>query len=513
MNKSLAFASASHDIRASLAGITGLIEICRNEVSKKDPSRSAMLTNLQQTEACTRDLLGILNSILDTSKIEAGKMQLEEEEFDIEQLLEDVVDLYHPVGMKKGVDVILDPYDGSVMKSSCVKGDRGKLKQILCNLLSNAVKFTSEGHVIVRAWARKPSLRNVSNRSNSISCLFCWLFKNERAYNESEVMSTSIQRDTSRVEYVFEVNDTGKGIPKEKQKSVFENYVQVKETALGQEGTGLGLGIVQSLVRLMGGEIGIVGKEFGERGSCFRFNVLLSTCEPDICTNATSALDIEANNGDYISGPIIRIHTSPKTERSQVLLFIQSAERSKVVQNFMQRLGIKVHIVKQHEQLSPALKKIKRKLNLSQHSSWGKSDGNSRSDEHASSTQSKEVPLSSLDGIDDILPSQKRLNARGSFSGFVMVVIDTRAGPFREISRAIADLRRDLNDNCYSRVVWLDNPSDASNSISMALERISYHRPIWSSPSHFMDLVCIVLLRFYQNLAARNQEEEKHHTM
>ncbi|KAK6119743.1 hypothetical protein DH2020_046513 [Rehmannia glutinosa] len=58
MNKSLAFASASHDIRASLAGITGLIEICRNEVSKKDPSRSAMLTNLQQTEACTRDLLG-----------------------------------------------------------------------------------------------------------------------------------------------------------------------------------------------------------------------------------------------------------------------------------------------------------------------------------------------------------------------------------------------------------------------------------------------------------------------
>lgn len=192
---------------------------------------------------------GILNSILDTSKIEAGKMQLEEEEFDIEQLLEDVVDLYHPVGMKKGVDVILDPYDGFVSKSSCVKGDRGKLKQILSNLLSNAVKFTSEGHVTVRAWARKLSLENeilASNQNNSMSCLFCLLFEIERANNDSEVVNT-IQRDPNCMEFIFEVNDTGKGIPKEKQKSVFENYVQVKEP-LGQEGTGLGLGIVQSLV-------------------------------------------------------------------------------------------------------------------------------------------------------------------------------------------------------------------------------------------------------------------------
>ncbi|KAK6164120.1 hypothetical protein DH2020_000984 [Rehmannia glutinosa] len=305
-------------------------------------------------------------------------------------------------------------------------GDRGKLKQILSNLLSNAVKFTSEGHVIVRAWARKPSLRNVSNRR--------------------------------------------KGIPKEKQKSVFENYVQVKETALGQEGTGLGLGIVQSLVRLMGGEIGIVDKEIGERGSCFRFNVLLSTCEPDICTNATSALDIEANNGDYISGPIIRIHMSPKTERSQVLLFIQSVERSKVVQNFMQRLGIRVHVVKQHQQLSPALKKIKRKLNLSHHSSWGKSDGNSTSDEHASCKQSKEVPLSSLDGIDDILPSQKRLNAWGSFSGFVMVVIETRADASNSNFQGLDEDKLPLSDLVIS-----------------AVSRISF---------------CIVLLRFLpENLA------------
>ncbi|KAG8389558.1 hypothetical protein BUALT_Bualt02G0241700 [Buddleja alternifolia] len=473
MNKSLAFASASHDIRASLAGITGLIDISRNEVSKRDPSRSELLTNLLQMEACTRDLLGILNSILDTTKIEAGKMQLEEEEFDMEQLLEDVVDLYHPVGMKKGVDVILDPYDGSITKSSRVKGDRGKLKQIMCNLLSNAVKFTSEGHVIVRAWARKPSLENeilASNRNNSMSCLMC-LFKIEKAaFSESEVVNSIIQGDPNCMEFVFEVNDTGKGIPKEKQKSVFENYVQVKETALGQEGTGLGLGIVQSLVRLMGGEIGIVDKEVGERGTCFRFNVFFSTSETDISSSNARASDIETNL-DYISsdsfqhsGPIIRIH-SPKTEGSQVILFIQSAKRSSVLHHFMQRLGIKVHIVNQHEQFYPTLKRIKQKLNLSRYSSSGKSEANSRSDgpgSRASSARSKEVPLSALDGTDNILPSQKKANARG---GFVLIVIDVGAGPIREISRAVAEFRTDLNDNFCSKVVWLDKQDPSSNNL------------------------------------------------
>ena len=191
--------------------------------------------------ACT----GLLNSILDTSKIEAGKMQLEEEEFDLAKLLEDTVDLFHPVGMKKGVDVVLDPYDGSILRHSRVKGDRGKLKQILCNLLSNAVKFTSDGHVSVRAWTQKPSLENkiIASNQNGLWIRFsCHFLKKKKEFNE-------VKQKQSTMEFVFEVKDTGKGIPKDKQKSVFENFVQVKETTLGQGGTGLGLGIVQSLVR------------------------------------------------------------------------------------------------------------------------------------------------------------------------------------------------------------------------------------------------------------------------
>ncbi|XP_012840505.1 PREDICTED: histidine kinase CKI1-like [Erythranthe guttata] len=386
MNKSLAFARASHDIRASLAGINVLIEICRIEVSKRDPLRSEIPANLLQMESCTRDLLGILNLILDTSKIEAGKMQLDEEEFDLEKLMEDVVDLYHPVGRKKGVDIILDPFDGSVTKFSRVRGDRGKLKQILSNLLSNAVKFTSNGHVVVRI---------------------------QRAYSEPE----ATHRETNnRVEFVFEVNDTGKAILKEKQKLVFKNYVQVKETALGQEGTGLGLGIVH----LMGWEIGIVDKEAGEKGTCFRFKAFF---EKD--NNSSPSADIESIGHDSF--------------------LIDSPERSTLLQGFMHKIGIKVHVVKQYEQLSPSLKRIKRKLNISYYSSSGKSTT-------SSARSKKEFPLSALEGTDDVLP-----NPRAGYSGFVLIVIDTSVAPFREISRTVAEFRRDLSENCCSKVVWLDS--------------------------------------------------------
>lgn len=171
-------------------------------------------------------------------------MQLEEEVFNVEQLLEDVVDLYHPAGMKKGVDVILDPCDGSISRCCWAKGDRSKLKQILSNLLSNAVKFTSEGHVSVGAWARKPSLKNEmlgSTQNNWMSCLF-------KMHRSAKGEPESLNGDPNCMDFTFEVNDTGKGIPKEKRKSVFENYIQIGETAVGEQGTGLGLGIVQSLV-------------------------------------------------------------------------------------------------------------------------------------------------------------------------------------------------------------------------------------------------------------------------
>ncbi|KAF6155877.1 hypothetical protein GIB67_039208 [Kingdonia uniflora] len=120
MNKSLVFYSASHDMRSSLAAIDSLIDTSSSQVS----STSVYV------ELCSlaEEALGILNFVLDFSKIEVGKVTLAENEFDFGKVLEDAVILFYPSGIAKGIDVVLDPCDGSVLRYSLVKGDNGKLK-------------------------------------------------------------------------------------------------------------------------------------------------------------------------------------------------------------------------------------------------------------------------------------------------------------------------------------------------------------------------------------------------
>lgn len=204
---------------------------------------------------------GIINSVLDNSKIEAGKINLEREEFDIEQVIEETVDLYYPIGIKKGVDVLLDTCDGSVRKFSKAMGDRRRLKQILANLLSNAVKFTSQGHISVRVWAKtlKPQTQTqpqpaaeADDDDGDFSSLTNSSISRKPFFNLNDKNGNKDSEDENLVEYTFEVNDTGKGIPKEMREAVFENYVQLEQkhdpASNESEGTGLGLGIVQSLV-------------------------------------------------------------------------------------------------------------------------------------------------------------------------------------------------------------------------------------------------------------------------
>ncbi|XP_014511763.1 histidine kinase CKI1 [Vigna radiata var. radiata] len=474
MNKSTAFASASHDVRASLAGITGLIEISSELV---DPG-SELETNLKQMNGCTQDLLGLLNSILDTSKIEAGKMQLEEEEFDVFNLLEDVVDFYHPVAAKKGVDLVLDPCDGSVVGYSRVKGDRGKLKQVLGNLLSNAVKFTDEGHIAVRAWTRKPKLLQNSSTvtfnqfgfKQYLSCLF-----RNKTQPRSDVESTrSIQEDPHSMDFIFEVDDTGKGIPKENYKSVFENYVQIKDTSLGQGGTGLGLGIVQSLVRLMHGDIEIVEKDTGERGTCFKFNVVLSVCENEAvsdgvgggsgdriieCEEEQQTMQASCSGSSRICAmsPKLRIcSSSPKPEASLVVLLIVDQERQRTSQRFMERLGIKVKVVNTGKGLFNTLRKIKLKAKHSSgQNSPASSDLSYWSTPHSSLDIATRVSLSSMEGTEHMPLVFKKTDV-GASPGFILVVIDANAGPFSELYTIVSNFKKELRNPC--KVVWLDKP-------------------------------------------------------
>ncbi|KAF7818143.1 histidine kinase CKI1 [Senna tora] len=406
-------------------------------------------------------------------------MELKEEEFDLSQFIEDTVDLFHPVAIRKGVDLVLDHCDGSVIRSYArVKGDRGKLKQILCNLLSNAVKFTDEGHIIVRAWAQKPNFQNsiiASNKFSFMKRLSYLCYKKNEADIDLEA-GNLVQQDMNCLEFVFEVDDTGKGIPKEKQKSVFENYIQVEETALGLGGTGLGLGIVQSLVRLMHGDIRIVDKDIGEKGSCFRFNVILTVCETitggkstrkgnneiggDGIINQPQGLDIHTpSSGSSICSPSPRlpIFISSRLEASRVVLLIQNEARRRSTQRFMESLGIKVKVVKQWENLFHTLKKMKQKGSYSSQSSKGTIDMSSRSTSQNSNGRTKGVPLSATDGKDEYTTSvfEKTEEAANSLC-FVLLVIDAIAGPFWELRRMVNEFRRGLGNPC--KVVWLNKP-------------------------------------------------------
>ncbi|XP_021762232.1 histidine kinase CKI1-like [Chenopodium quinoa] len=461
IKQSLAFASANHDVRGYLACIKGLTELSAADL----PPSSEVASSLRKIDTCAEDLLALVNSILDFSKIEAGKMQLEENEFNLAQLIEDVADLHHPVAMKKGVEVILDPSDGSIFRYSQVRGDRGKLKQILGNLLSNAVKFTSQGNICITCHSKKPSFENsiiASNRNNLLNRLSSFFHKNKRAYNDLEDMKT-IKQDPNCMEFEFQVEDTGPGIPKEKRHLIFENFVQVKENSAEQVGTGLGLGIVQSLVRLMGGDIEIVNKANGEQGTCFKFNIFLIV-QDECLDNPRQELTEhrEINSGSGLSTCV----RSPRGDKSLVILLIKNDARRRMVHRYMESLGVNLKVLSHGKQLSPNLKKIKSMLIEPQYnnSSSGRSDTSpprgaclSSNSERSGRGWSKLNPLSTMDDTNEVLPVYKRSTIRGSVN-CILLVIDCNVGDnFQKMQRSVSEFRKDLYMTCI-KVVWLDRP-------------------------------------------------------
>ncbi|KAF0894607.1 hypothetical protein E2562_001905 [Oryza meyeriana var. granulata] len=351
MNKSNAFAGASHDIRSALAAVAGLIEVSRPEAA----TSPNIMDNLNQMEVCTNKLLDILNSILDTSKVDYGKMQLEEVEFNMADVLEESVDMVNVVGINKGIEVIWDPCDFSVLKCDHVIGDSKRFKQILDNLLGNAMKFTQQGHIMLKAWANRPIARGSIGAPSRFACRslesnFFRFFFGAKEGNGSQNSFNPLQNDPNSIEFYFEVVDTGIGIPKEKRESVFENYVQVK----GYGGTGLGLGIVQSFVRLMGGEISIKEKEPGERGTCFGFNVLLKT------SGSETTEDIE-KGPSTVSELDIRASLFRETSCFKgwhCILFIHGNETRRVLQAWMESIEMIVWMVPEVEFISSTLEKM-----------------------------------------------------------------------------------------------------------------------------------------------------------
>ena len=230
--KSAFLANMSHEIRTPMNGVVGMAELlCDTALSEEQ--RLFAETIRSSGEA----LLVIINDILDYSKIEAERLTLHPEPFDLERTIHEIAMLLQPRAREKGLDLLID-FD--MFLPTRFVGDPGRLRQVLTNLIGNAVKFTQTGHVLIRV--------------------------------------VGIEDEPGRQQLHITVEDTGIGIVAENLDHVFGEFNQVESQSNRKfEGTGLGLAITQRLIERMGGAVW-VDSEFG-KGSCFGFRLSLPVAE------------------------------------------------------------------------------------------------------------------------------------------------------------------------------------------------------------------------------------------
>jgi len=247
--KSVFLANMSHELRTPLNAILGFAQLMGRDRNLSPVQQENMAVINRSGE----HLLGLINDVLQLSKIEAGRLALNDEAFDLWHLLDGLEEMFRLRATEKAIDLTFHR-DADVPRF--VSLDQGKLRQVLMNLLSNAVKFTEAGSVTMRVGSYVPA-----------------------------------QALPGGLALHFEVRDSGPGIAPEEVRAIFEPFEQGTVGRKYQEGTGLGLTISQQLVGMMGGELAVISPvpelaTEGGAGSLFRFDVPATSVEASAAAGA-----------------------------------------------------------------------------------------------------------------------------------------------------------------------------------------------------------------------------------
>ncbi|WP_055076487.1 MASE1 domain-containing protein [Pseudanabaena sp. 'Roaring Creek'] len=334
-SKSKFLTNMSHELRTPLNAIIGISQLLQDEV-EISPQHKA---DLQIIYNSGYHLLSLIEDILDISKIEAGKMEIQPMNYKLLELIQEVSESFQFSANNKKIELICD-FASDLPQ--IVHTDIKRLKQILFNLLGNAVKFTDKGKVTFRVSRIYDHELNINGLTDSH-------FMNSTNANKLACSANSIPNAMSNemeIAYLlFEVLDTGLGMDAEKLDKIFLPFEQLGENKLKSQGTGLGLAISQKIARMLGGEI-TVKSQIG-LGSCFNLHLSIEVVEPITYEEINAQLLIQES-------PIVQVSSDralngfhkgfSELYPLKILIAEDNLVNQKVAVRMFQRLGYTVDI-------------------------------------------------------------------------------------------------------------------------------------------------------------------------